>query len=145
MNRRSFIVFSGSLWFVIGLALMYRGLHYISEAQMDPNALSKGSSSAGNWIIFFALVVGFIKGRFIFAKTVERVVSRIRALSAPIRFWHVYSLSYWILIASMMGISLLFKYLPIPVDIRGFINLAVGSALVNGSMLYFRAARTVAS
>jgi hypothetical protein len=41
----------------------------------------------------------------------------------------------------MMMLGMIFRYLPIPIDVRGFIDLAIGSALMNGAMLYFRAAR----
>lgn len=149
MKQRGWILSSGATWFVIGIFLMYKGLRFIADAQVDPNSLSfqwnhslGSSSQAGNWIIFFALVVGFAKGRFVFVKTVKKVVSRIRSLSLPIRFSQVYAKSYWILIGSMMMLGMLFRFLPVPIDIRGFIDLAIGSALMNGAMLYFRAARS---
>ena len=91
-----------------------------------------------------ALLVGFAKGRFVFAKTVWRVVSRIQALSLPIRFSQVYTKSYWILIGAMMMLGLTFRFLPIPLDARGFVDVAIGSALINGAMLYFRASRSFA-
>lgn len=152
MKQRGWILCSGSIWFAVGLMLMYKGLRFISDAQIDPDSLSfrfnqsvGSTSQAGNWIIFFALIVGFAKGRFVFVKTVQRVVSRIRSLSLPIRFFQVYTRSYWLLIGSMMMLGMVFRFLPIPVDVRGFIDLAIGSALMNGAMLFFRAARVEAA
>lgn len=152
MKQRGWILSSGATWFIIGIFLMYKGLRFVAEAQMDPESLSfrwnhsiGSANQASNWIIFFALIVGFAKGRFVFVKTVNRVVSRIRSLSLPIRFSQVYTKSYWILIGSMMMLGMLFRFLPIPIDIRGFVDVAIGSALMNGAMLYFRAARTEAA
>ena len=149
MKQRGWILCSGATWFGIGIFLMYKGLRLIADAQMDPDSFSfrwnhslGSSSQAGNWIIFLALIVGFAKGRFVFVKTVQKVVSRIRSLPLPIRFSQVYTRSYWILIGSMMMLGMVFRFLPIPIDIRGFIDLAIGSALMNGAMLYFRSART---
>jgi len=131
MDQRGWIYLSGALWFVIGLFLMYKGLFFISSA----------SGHVNNWIIFFALMIGFLKGRFVLVKTVQKVVLRIRSLPSPIRFSQVYPKSYWILIGSMMMLGMALRYLPIPISVRGFVDLAIGSALMNGSMLYFRAAR----
>ncbi len=145
MKHRDWIICSGGLWFAVGIMLMYKGLRLISDAQVDPGSLSmrmsESSSHVGNMIIFLALIVGFAKGRFVFSKTVQRVVSRIRSLPLPIRISEVYTKSYWILIGSMMMLGMVFRFLPIPIDVRGFIDLAVGSALTNGAMLYFRASR----
>lgn len=133
MKHRGWVLTSGILWFAMGMVLMYKGLSLIAQAQ----------SPMGHWFVFCALIIGFLKGRFVLGKTVKKVVGRIHSLELPIRFSQVYSRSYLILIASMMTLGMVFKFLPIPVEVRGFIDVAVGSALVNGAMLYFRAARAV--
>lgn len=148
MKHRGWIASSGVLWLVAGVFLLHKGLHFIAEARAISNSLTNrfagffGSpSQAGMFLIFLALLVGFAKGRFVFVKTVMRVVNRIRGLPLPIHFSQVYTRSYWILIGSMMLLGLVFRFLPIPLDARGFVDVAIGSALINGAMLYFRAAR----
>jgi len=37
-----------------------------------------------------------------------------------------------------MGLGMGIRYFGVPVDVRGLIDVAVGSALINGAMLYFR-------
>jgi hypothetical protein len=86
-------------------------------------------------------MIGFAKGRLVLSKTVDRVVKRIRSLQVPIRASQIYARSYWILIGSMVALGFAMRFLPIPLDARGLIDVAIGSALVNGAMLYFRAAR----
>jgi hypothetical protein len=49
-----------------------------------------------------------------------------------------YDQKYWILLCLMMMLGMMFRFLPIAVDIRGGIDVAIGSALINGAMLYFR-------
>ena len=134
MKHRSWIVFSGFLWFAIGMLLLYKGLRFLSEF-----ALSQSSSFSFQIRLAVALLIGFIKGRFVLAKTVRRVVARIASLPLPISLMQAYSPSYWVLIASMGALGALFRFLPIPIDIRGMIDVAIGSALIHGAMLYFRA------
>lgn len=148
MKHRAWVVCSGFIWFAIGVSLIYKGLHFISVAAFQTDSLCfkmqglfGSPQHAATGLIAAALLIGFLKGRFVLTKTVERVVTRIASLKLPIRFSEVYSKSYWILILSMVGIGISFRFLPISLDLRGVVDLAIGSALVNGSMLYFRAAK----
>jgi len=100
---------------------------------------------ASTVILCLALVVGFVKGRFIFTKTIARITRRIYSLPLPIRFSKVYPISYWCLIGSMMMLGMGMRYLSIPLDVKGFIDVAIGSALVQGAMIYLRIARAQAS
>ena len=148
MKHRAWIAISGFTWFLMGIFLLYKGLHLITQAAFLPDSLCYkmrnlfGSAQhAATALMALGLVIGFFKGRFVLSKTVKRVVFRIASLPLPIRLKDAYSRSYWILIGSMMALGMFFRFLPIPIDIRGAIDLAIGSALVNGAMLYFRAAR----
>ena len=100
------------------------------------------AQQASTVVIALGLLIGWLKGRFVLSKTVKRVVDGIAILKTPIRTHQVYSRKYWILIASMIALGMSLRILPIPVDIRGFVDIAVGSALIQGSLLYFRAAKT---
>lgn len=122
MKQRTAILLSGALWLAIGIFLLYKGLYLIP-----------GSST----LIAVGLLVGFLKGRLILPKSVRRIVARIQALPEPISLKQLYPPSYWILIGSMVGLGLAARLLPN--DIRGFIDIAIGAALMNGAMFYFRA------
>lgn len=148
MKHRQWIAISGFLWLAIGIFLLYKGLHWMAEASTRADSLSfqyqelfGGPQQVANAFIAIALFIGYIKGRFILSKTVNRVVEGIAKLSLPIHFTQVYSRKYFILIGSMIGLGLILKVAPIPVDIRGFVDVTVGTALIQGSILYFRAAR----
>ena len=150
MNHRKWIALSGLIWFAAGGMLLLKGLRLIAEATLKTDTIcfrfqeTFGSVQQSAFaLIATALFIGFLKGRLVFAKTVQRITARILSLPLPIRLAKVYAPSYWILIGTMMGIGLLFRFLPISIDLRGWIDTAIGSALLNGAMLYFRAARNV--
>lgn len=146
MKQRDWILCTGSVWLAMGMLLISKGIRFLSDAQLDHDSLSfrwnLSSDSTGQaWIISLAMIVGYVKARLVFVKTVQRVVTRIRSLSMPIRFSQVYTKSYWFLIGGMMMLGMVFRFLPLPVDVRGFIDLTIGSALINGAILYFQAVR----
>jgi hypothetical protein len=150
MKHRGWIVLSGFVWLFIGVFLLYKGLRLIAQASFQSGSLCdrmQGTfgtpQQAATIFIAIGLMVGFFKGRFVLIKTVRRVVSRISSLPLPIRFKDAYSPSYYILIGSMMVLGMGFRFLPIPLDIRGTIDVAIGSALINGALLYFRAAKAI--
>ncbi len=131
MKHKFWITFSGSLWAFAGVMLLRKGLHLLNELADKQQA---------TWLIAAALLVGFVKGRFVLAKTVVRITNHIASLPLPISFWTVYPKSYWLLLSSMMVIGFALRL--VPIEWRGFIDVAIGSALINGAMLYFRAARS---
>lgn len=149
MKQKSWIIVSGMIWLVVGFSLLYKGVHFISEGISQPHSLSfKYQSFFGSvekaataWIAI-GLILGFFKGRVILPKSAKRLIDRINRLTPPISFKEVYPVSYWALIGSMMLLGITMKFLPIPVDARGLIDVAIGSALINGAMVYFRAPLT---
>ncbi len=147
MTARKWMLVSGLSWLAIGAYLMIKGFKWVTLAMMQPETpalmgyLKKitGSLQQGALVLIcISLLVGFIKGRMVLSKTVSRIVSRLKSLES-ISFSNAYDRKYYIILASMMGLGLLFRFLPIAYDIRGFIDVTIGSALMNGAMLYFRA------
>jgi hypothetical protein len=150
MKHRGWIVFSGFVWFFIGVMLLYKGVHLVALAAFQKDSLCASmqetfgsAQNAAAFLIAAGSMIGFLKGRFVLAKTAKRVVSRIASQSLPIRFKNAYSPSYWILIGFMMALGMVFRFLPIPIDIRGLIDIAIGSALISGSIFYFKAAKAM--
>lgn len=140
---------SGISWLAIGSYLMVKGLNWIviAMAQPEPSHLIKwlasfaGSIQQGALVLICAsLLVGFIKGRTLLARTVKRVISHLQAQKPPVHFLAAYDRKYFIILGSMIGLGLLMRWLALPPDIHGGIDVAIGSALINGAMLYFREA-----
>ena len=143
------ICFSGALWLIIGCFLTFKGIVFLGLTIVSEKAgplmnvfmqMSSTRERAGMLLIFSALVLGLFKGRVVLARTVMRQVKRLLMLPHPLHIKDLFPLSYLAIILSMMLLGMSLKFLPISQDIRGFVDLAVGSALINGAFLYFKQA-----
>lgn len=145
LSYRTSILFSGCLWLVVGVFLLSKGLGFVilaeKEGILKSLSLFIGSQEkAALFVISSALLVGFIKGRFILSKTVKRIVTRIYGLPSPVVLKDLYPKSYYLLLGAMVLLGFVMRWLPIGAGVRGFIDIAIGSALINGAILYFKAA-----
>ena len=150
-SKTTWIAISGGVWFVVGVGLMTLGLRFIVQkaelghgdttsliARLAPSMGGRDHAAMG--LITVALLIGFMKGRFVLVKTVQRVVHRILSLAEPVQFRQVYGRGYLFLIGGMILLGMSLKWLPVPIEVRGAVDVAVGAALINGSMAYFRVA-----
>lgn len=138
-------------WLGIGVMLLYKGLHLLLstlQSQKSSWLIKKLGASMGSLenatLVFlcFALFVGFIKGRFVLSKTVNRLSDRFFSFGRPMSLKELYPTSYLILLSSMMTLGMVMKWVPMPSDLKGVMDVAVGFALINGSLQYFRLAFT---
>jgi hypothetical protein len=148
LSKRTWFIVSGITWLGIGIMLLTKGLR-LAVAAAEQTALATPLlksllSIAGTrhqaalLIVCLGLFIGFIKGRTVLAKTVARIAGRINAHPEGLSLQQAYDRKYWIILCLMMSLGVLFRIFTIPADIRGLIDIAVGSALINGAMLYFR-------
>ncbi|MCB1072194.1 MAG: hypothetical protein H7A41_06425 [Chlamydiales bacterium] len=154
LNTRNAILLSGALWMGIGILLLTKGIRYLVDGG---NAVINGTQEGFSLIkklteytknpeqaalilICGGLLIGFFKGRVILKKSVNRVVDRIQSQPSPLPIKRLFSKGYLFLIGGMMCMGMIFKFLPLPLDIKGLIDFTIGTALINGAMLYFRAA-----
>lgn len=151
LSKTTWIAISGVIWFVIGVGLLTLGLNFIVyKAQLEPTEttsliaklapIAGGRDHAALVLVIIGLMVGFIKGRLVLGKTVKRVCEHILKLPTPIKITQVYSKKYILLICSMILLGMSMKWLGLPMEIRGTIDVAIGSALMNGAVAYFRVA-----
>lgn len=142
----TWIFLSGLIWSIVGFYLLSKGLTlvvYSLQADYTPflayfSSKVQTEETAILLMISIALFIGYIKGRFVLLKMVKRVVERILTLTPPIKIKELYSKSYLALLFTMVFIGISVKFLPISQDISGFIDLIIGAALLNGSLLYYR-------
>ena len=144
----SVLLISGFTWFFIGVMLLIKGL----GLAVSCSAISQASAvflpmiakGAGDWqqgaliLITIAVFLGFLKGRIVLTKSANRIIKRIASFQGKVPVSKMYEAKYYILVGSMMLLGLSLKFFPIPLDIKAFIDIAVGSALMNGAMVYFR-------
>lgn len=131
VNRRSAAMVAGIMWTLVGVSLLYRGLTMIGEvAYMAP-----------------ALAIGYLKGRFVLKKSALRIVNRLKKLDEPVRWIDLYGKANWIVLLIMAGLGMFFRFATgiVPVEVRGFICIAVGTALLQGSTIYYRESHALRS
>lgn len=151
-SHNTLYALSGLLWLGIGVMLLNLGLGFLMHGFQGSVFVEDGYSSlikkistftggfdyAAIFLVILSLLVGFTKGRFVMQKAALKSAARISKLPNPTSFLNIYNRSNLILIAIMVGLGMTMKYLALPYDIRGSIDIAVGSALMQGSLAYFR-------
>lgn len=150
LSHNALIIVSGLLWFAIGTMLLTIGVNLLVKALEEPASYHPLFTFAYPYfgdlqsvciiVLVVALIVGFFKGRVALGRSAKKVVARIRSLPNPTPIYTIYSKGYYILLASMIGLGLSIKYFGLPDDVRGFIDVAIGAALINGGSTYFRIA-----
>lgn len=151
MSRFFAIALSGGVWLAIGIFLLNLGLNLLvggEGARPLEGVLSSlfgGSNAAAIALIAVALLIGYYKAKAVFTRVVKRTVERVLSLQEPIAFTSIYNFRYLLLILLMMSLGFLMRFFQVPSDIRGFIDVAVGAALINGGVSYLRVAFAVRS
>lgn len=150
-KHTTLIAMSGAVWFTVGCSLLTLGLNLLAEGTQvlhhhtKPYPWLEGLSPyfgsleyAAVALMALGLFIGFFKGRYVLAKTAAKGVAYIRELPEPSPFYKMYSVKSLILIGMMMGLGMSIRTFGVPSDIRGFVDVAVGAALIHGAMGYFR-------
>ena len=145
-KHSTLILLSGLVWLAVGGMLLLMGVRLLNELLagttsfplIDLLAYSAGGREEGAaFLVALSLVIGTLKARTVFRKTVNRALSRFSTLPNPLSLAKIYPLSTYILIASMMGVGLALRYFGVSPDIRALVLLTVGIALINGAIFYF--------
>lgn len=147
LSHSALIFISGCIWLAIGCILLPLGLNFLMQSIEPTSTASKpfldsiapyvgGLEKAALVLVVLGLAIGYLKGTKIFSKSVNRSVDRILSLPNPSPLSQIYAKKYYILLASMVLLGFLVRFLPN--DIRGFVDVIIGSALINGAMMYFR-------
>lgn len=154
MSHKTLIIFSGLIWLAVGCFLLPLGLNFLLQAVQNTHlqagyhyplldfftSFTSNVENAVVVLIAIGMLIGYSKGRYVLGKSAQNGVRRIRSFPNPMELKNVYSPKYYILLGLMIGLGISMKYLGIPADIRGVIDVAIGGALINGAMIYFRLA-----
>jgi hypothetical protein len=149
-GHKSLIGISGLLWFAVGLFLLIKGLLLITHAAYAVSLQGWIGSLAATFgdrqkaalcLVSIGLIIGFIKGRFVLAKSAGRMVAKIRSHEQPVAWSKVYTWREALLIGLMMCLGMGLRASGLSPDIRGTVDVAIGSALIHGALFYFRSMR----
>lgn len=144
IRPKTFSYLSAALWLAVGLFLSNTGIQllvlssklpgYYPLLELFERTIANTKESAALVLITIALVIGTIKARTALAKTAKRSVDRHRSFSEAMPIWMLYDKATYFLIGAMMGIGILLRVSGTPTDIRAFILLTVGFALMQGAL-----------
>lgn len=148
MSHVKAIILSGVIWFVVSLQLLWKGMNYTLISAIEEKGaffsfvetFVSEPVQASLIIVAIGVLVGILKGQFVLAKTVKRVIRRILTLQNPIPLKKLYTRGYFFLLLGMMLLGLSMRFIGLPFAIRGCIDIAIGFALLSGSFQYFRGA-----
>ena len=96
------------------------------------------------WMVFIALVIGFLKGQFIFSKLARKNIRRIYELSPHKEKICVFAFQAafsYILIVGMITLGILLRLSPIPREYLAIVYLAIGVGLLYASVQYWLRSR----
>ncbi len=141
----------GVVWLAVGLMLMFKGTPMVVKAATQPQLplisllkpLVGSCEQAAMVLVVSGLLLGFIKGRTVLAKAARKSIERVKGFEVSFPMKKFFSARYVILLGIMMGLGFLLRVLKLPVDVHGLIDVAIGSALIQGAMVYFRSASLV--
>lgn len=149
MTHRRLFWMAGTIWFLVGFFLLQLGMRLFAESLNSWPEYSFFLPLFASWmgaaetlivLISLGLLIGYFKGRYLLGKTARRTIQQILAAAPPPSLRHLFNLRYALLISLMMLLGFSMRYLALPLDVRGFVDVAVGAALIHGALFYFRAA-----
>ena len=139
VSHKTLFRIAGAVWLLAGAALLRLGVKYLMQALDIPSpAYFTLSPEEILVLLAAALAIGAIKGRLVLRKAAFRCCERIAQFDNPTSLGNIYGRSSYLIICLMAGLGTIMNITRVPVDIRGAIDVAVGSALIQGSLYYFR-------
>ena len=129
-------ILAALVWYAGGIVLLLKGGSLLAEAEaLDPGRIWP-------WLAgMFALLLGGLKARFIFGRSIKRNLARIAALDGP-RIWQFFSPGFFIALAVMIATGASLSRLAH--DNYAFLiavavlDLAIAVALLGSSVVYWQ-------
>ena len=134
VTRRTLVRSAALVWTVVGAFLSMRAMIWFSDSERTVM-----------YLVLVALVIGFLKGHFVFTIIARRNILRIHELSPHKEriciFAFQAALSY-LLILAMITLGILLRLSPIPREYLAMVYLAIGVGLVYASVQYWLSGRS---
>lgn len=151
LTHRTLSILAGSIWLLAGANLLFLGTRFLLQSA-QPAVIATSNLPILNAIMgwvpqvefaipilaFIAAGIGVLKGSTILRKAARREVKRITLLPHPVSITQLYSRRGVILLAVMVCLGISLRFMNVPLDVRGVIDVAVGVGLILGSLSYLR-------
>lgn len=119
-SRSVHLLVAASLWTVVGLSLMSRGVVWLN-------------SIGQLWIILPALIIGTVKSLFMLDRSAKKSINRIIATRDGRCIGGVYSIKTWLLVLLMMTAGCLMRNSSLPKEFLGLFYVSIGWGLLFSS------------
>ncbi|OGW18582.1 MAG: hypothetical protein A3K09_00335, partial [Nitrospinae bacterium RIFCSPLOWO2_12_FULL_47_7] len=132
MNKKNLLAIAGGIWALVGLFLIFRGMHLYQLAVTEQHT----TQQAIIFSVIAGLIIGGIKGKFVLTKTALKNIARIDNLVSPLKLHHIFSKPFYGFIFGMMFLGFLLRYLNNYLGgyvVVGAIYCGIGVALIVAS------------
>jgi hypothetical protein len=119
-SRSVHLFVAASLWTVVGLSLMSRGVVWLN-------------SIGQLWVVLPALVIGTGKAFFLFDRSAKKNINRIIATRDGKCLGGVYSVKTWLMVLLMMTAGCLMRHSSLPKEFLGLFYVSIGWGLLFSS------------
>lgn len=126
--RRYWLIFAaGVVWLAVGVGLIAAACFWLYHNTTWPLSLAAVS-----------ILMGLLVYSFLFSRIVRKNLARIGAKPETACLFGFQGLRSYFLVLIMMLMGYAVRHLPVPRDIAAVVYFTMGSALLLGSLLYFR-------
>lgn len=133
ISQRQHLAHAAIIWSIGGTILAVRGTSWIlTDDWLHPHLL---------WTLAVSLTIGLLKGGLVMTRSARRVSARIDRLGERSPAWRLFSRWTYLLIVVMIGAGFLIRWAGRhwhAMGLIGVVYLAVGVALLAGSLYYWR-------
>ncbi len=126
---RTHLLLASALWSVVGALLLLFGTRW----------LLAGPPHLSPLFLPLALVAGVLKAHFVLRRTAGHMIDRIRVRGDGHCIGGFVSLRSWLFVMAMMGLGYSLRHGLLPRAVVGWLYVAVGTALLLGATLIWRA------
>ncbi len=135
VSRRTLALTAALLWSLAGIVLITRATLWL-----------RGTGYAGVTLGIASVVMGLLKGWFVFAGVARRNIARLAELSPhkpKICIFAFQALQSYLIVVAMITLGIILRLSPIPRIWLAAVYLAIGSALITASFAYWRAMKSL--
>ncbi|MGV7221617.1 MAG: hypothetical protein ACQ9MH_08840 [Nitrospinales bacterium] len=136
MNKNNLLSIAGGFWGIMGLFLIYRSFALYQLAMSEQAATTQAIAIS----VICGLIIGGIKGKFVFSKTARKNKTRIEGLDAPHKAYHAFGNKFYILVPGMILLGFLLRHYNEYLGgyvVVGAIYCGIGAALAVSSLAYW--------
>ncbi len=134
VSRRTLVITAAVTWGVVGIFLIIRAALYLTEVDSDKTTLVLASGT-------FGILLGLLKGKYIFARLAKQNVQRIDQISPHKEKICIFAFQAWqsyLIVLVMIGLGMALRVSPLPRVYLIGIYLLIGVGLLVGSRAYLK-------